>query len=120
MNYGANDYRHMVNIRTTAFQAIARKLGKDHSITKMMGTLAWGRFKCEGGPSGGLREAVEAKGFLDGSFDILNLWARDNDSKAQRIMLEIYPSGYKSMSKPRDSTVTEAPGQMNKSGSTAK
>lgn len=100
MKFSAEDYRLMVRRRTSAFQTIAEKLGKVHPITKMMGTLAWGRFKKEFGPDGGgLREAVEAKGFLDGSFDILNLWARDNDPKAQRIMLNIYPSGYESLQK---------------------
>jgi len=57
--------------------------------------LAWGRYKAETGPQPNLRTAIEAKGFLDGFFDALNLWARDNDTGAQRIMLDLYPLGMK-------------------------
>ena len=94
MNYGADDYAHMARARALAFKHIADQLGKDHKITKMMGALAWGRYSREPNPSAGLRAYVEAKGFLDGVFDVLNLWARDNDGMAQRIMLDEYPRAY--------------------------
>lgn len=101
MNYSKDDYALMYLKRKSALQKIADKLGKDHQITKMMGTMAWGRNNSEPGVSAGLREYVEAKGFLDGAFNILNLWARDNDLNAQRIMLSVYPSGYESDSSER-------------------
>jgi hypothetical protein len=92
--YKKEDYVSMARARVTAFQRIARELGPEHAITKMMGTLSHGRHQCEHGTDFGLREAVEEKGFLDGFFNCLNLWARDNDGKAQRVMLNHYPSGY--------------------------
>ena len=94
--YSKEDYLFMAQRRVSAFREIARKLGKEHAITKMMGTLAWGRHKAETGPQPTLCSAVAMVAFLDGYFDALNVWARDNDSGAQRIMLENYPTGYQS------------------------
>ena len=94
--YKKEDYALMANRRSYAFQQIAALLGKDHAITKMMGPLAWGRNKAVPGMRRTLPRDVMEMGFLDGAFDILNLWARDNDPAAQRVMLDIYPSGYES------------------------
>ena len=85
---------HMMRLRVHAFQQIADKLGKDHPITKMMGPRSYGRHPFETGPEVTLRNAIEGKASLDGAFDILNLWARDNDTEAQRVMLDIWPRGY--------------------------
>jgi hypothetical protein len=93
--YSADDFAHMARLRVAAFRKIAEALGKNHAITKMMGGLAWGRYDCEPSASNkGLRAGAEAKGFLDGYFECLNLWARDNDPPAQRTMLDLYPRGY--------------------------
>lgn len=94
INYSREDFQHMASRRKVAFKAIAAKLGKEHAITKMMGSLAWGRHDFEEGADGNLRTAVEDKAALDGAFSILNQWARDHDPKAQRIMVELYPRAY--------------------------
>lgn len=94
MNYSRADYDYMAGARRRAFQRIAGKLGKDHPVTKMMGGLSHGRHRAEQGPDGNLRTAVREMSFLDGYFDCLNLWARDNDPAAQRIMIDEYPHGY--------------------------
>lgn len=93
VTFDRKHYDGLSDDRIRAFRKIADELGKDHPITRMMGTLAWGRFKAEQGPGGTLRTAVEAYGFLNGYFDALNHWARDNDRDAQRVMLRHWPSG---------------------------
>jgi hypothetical protein len=81
----------LVRARLRSFQAIAEALGKEHTITKMMGNLAWGRHDAEWGPGGDhLRAVSYALGYLDGCFSILNMWARDNDHKAQGVMTKAY------------------------------
>lgn len=94
MNYSAKDYAYTARIRVRAFTLIADKLGKNHEITKMMGSLSYGRHRWERGPDRqGLRDCATEFGFLCGFFDCLSLWARDHDPNAQRIMLELMPSG---------------------------
>lgn len=90
----ADQWVRLVQARVSAFKAIAEALGKDHPLTKMMGPLAWGRHDAEWGPDLNLRKAVYAVGFLDGAFRQLNLWARDHDTKAQTVMLRLYPRGF--------------------------
>jgi hypothetical protein len=93
--YSAEDFAHMARLRVAAFRKIAEALGKNHAVTKMMGGLAWGRYDCEPSPSNsGLRAGATAKGFLDGYYQCLNLWARDNDTKAQLTMNNLYPHGH--------------------------
>ena len=41
-----------------------------------------------------LQTAIREMAFLDGCFNVLNCWARDNDRNAQNIMLDAYPRGY--------------------------
>lgn len=89
------DYLRFNLARVKAFTGIARKLGKDHEITRRMGSLAWGRSNAEQGPQPTLRSVTEEFGYLNGFFDALNIWARDNDPKAQRVMLSVWPSGYR-------------------------
>jgi hypothetical protein len=85
----------LVRARLRSFQAIAEALGKEHTITKMMGSLAWGRHGAEWGPgSDHIRTVSYALGFLDGCFDILNKWASDNDHKAQRVMTTTYKADF--------------------------
>lgn len=94
-NYSKDDYNWMADKRKWAFQDIAKNLGKEHPITKMMGSRAWGRHRFEQGAyENTLRSAITEMASLDGAFDIINHWARDNDTMAQRIMLKHYPSGY--------------------------
>lgn len=90
--YGTKDYTAMARTRLRAFEKIATALGKDHPITKMMGSRAWGRHDKEQGPESTLRKAIAEYASLDGAFSVLNTWARDNDRAAQRVMLDLYPS----------------------------
>lgn len=96
MSYTRQDYDFMAMKRRHAFVEIASSLGKDHPVTQMMGSLAWGRHDAEQGPHGSLRSAIREMSFLDGYFSCLNKWALENDRKAQRIMLEEYPRGFES------------------------
>ena len=91
MNYDKAHYRALASRKRLAFKDIAIELGESHPIVKMMGSRAWGRHNHEEGASGNLRTAIFEVGSLDGAFDILNTWARDNDRDAQKIMLKIYP-----------------------------
>ena len=72
------------------FQQIAKALGKDHPITKMMGSRAWGRHNYEQGPEGNLRTAIREYASLLGAFDVMNKWVHDNDYDAQKIMRKIW------------------------------
>jgi hypothetical protein len=94
--YKKKDFEHMANKRRNALSVIADKLGKEHTITKMMGGMAWGRNNPEPHPGYGAKDAIRGMGYLDGSFHILNIWARDNDRTAQKIMLAIYPMKWES------------------------
>ena len=71
-------------------QDIAKALGKEHPVTKMMGSLAWGRHNWESGPTPTLQSAIQEAAAVGGVFYILNLWARDNNMEAQRRMLDIW------------------------------
>ena len=85
----------MAHLRRRAFVIIAQKLGPEHQITRMMGSMSYGRNDAEQGPSGNLQSAIREMAFLDGCFHILNVWARDNDRSAQTVM-KVYPRGYTS------------------------
>jgi hypothetical protein len=87
-----DEWNTLARRRKAALQNIARDLGKDHAITKMMGSMAWGRNGAEQGPEGTLQTAINEAAYLDGAFNILNLWARDNDRPAQRLMIEQWNS----------------------------
>lgn len=76
--------------KEAAFTEIARLLGENHRITRMMGTLAWGRHTWELGPNPLQVAAIRRDAALDGYFSALNLWARDNDQEAQKIMIHIW------------------------------
>jgi hypothetical protein len=91
--YVKKDWEYMASRRRRAFQHIAEQLGKTHPITKMMSERAWGRNKHERGPDYTLHDVILETGALDGAFDVMNGWARDNDPKAQQVMLAIYPMG---------------------------
>lgn len=91
--YSKKDWTYMASRRRRAFQLIAEKLGKDHPVTKMMRERAWGRNRYEHGPEFTVDDIVHETGALDGAFDVLNGWARDNDAGAQQIMLALYPMG---------------------------
>lgn len=92
-NFSKDDYRSFNAQRVRAFTQIARDLGPDHAITRMMGSLAWGRSEAEQGPESSLRSVVEEFGYLNGYFAALNRWARDNDEAVQRVMLDRWPRG---------------------------
>lgn len=93
MNYKKDDYNYMASLRRSAFVQIASKLGPDHKITQLMGCMSYGRNDVEQGQQGNLQTAVRETAFLDGCFHILNVWARDNAPKAQKV-LNLYPRGY--------------------------
>lgn len=84
------EWEEILRKRTLAFPKIANTLGKEHPVTKMMGPLAWGRHSWEHGPDYGLQDVIVAASALDGVFDTLNLWCRDNDLGAQRTLIQIY------------------------------
>lgn len=91
--YRKDDYNYMANRRKSAFTEMAKQFGKDHPITKMMGSLAWGRNGAEQGPNGTLQTAIREYAYLEGYFSCLNLWARDHDRAAQQTMLDLWPRG---------------------------
>ena len=94
--YTKMDFEFMASERRTAFVLIAKALGKRHEITRLMGSLAWGRHQFEEGAHGTLRTAIREMSALDGIFHALNMWARDHDGKAQRTMLRLYPQVFRS------------------------
>lgn len=83
--------------RIRAFPKIAKALGEKHPVTKMMGSLAWGRHNAERGPSDtSIRDYAEEFGYLDGYCDALKRWARENnDDAAMNVINALYPSGYR-------------------------
>ncbi len=94
MNLKKEQYLLCIRKKTRAFTEIANLLGKEHPITKMMGSLAWGRHSFETGPQPNLQDAVYAVGALNGMFQIINTWARDNDPDAQNKIIKLYPQGF--------------------------
>lgn len=93
-SYNKDHYDAMCDLRRYAFQNIAKALGKEHEITKLMGPLAWGRNDFEPKPDRKVADAHAEFGYLEGCFHILNIWARDNDVVAQMVMLKHWPRGY--------------------------
>lgn len=83
------DYNRLETALLRAAMNTAQKLGKAHPMTKMLGSLAWGRHGAEAGPSGSqLRPALHAVSFVEGYLACVILWARDADSGAQRVLLD--------------------------------
>lgn len=76
--------------RRKRFTEIAKALGPEHPVTKMMGTLAWGRNTWESGPRDTTQEIIQEAAFLAGCFHILNMWVRDHDTEAQDTMMKIW------------------------------
>ena len=74
--------------RTRALERVATILGKDHLLTKRMGAYAWGRCHAEQGPHCTLQGYIRHASILEGFYDCLNLWARDHDQAAQRILIQ--------------------------------
>lgn len=75
------------------FRSIAETLGKEHPLVTMMGELAWGRHNWELGVAAYLEQAIKRVGALEGYFEAMNIWARDNQPEAQRVMLKIWYGG---------------------------
>ena len=76
--------------REGRFRRIAEALGDKHPITKMMGTLVWGRHSWEPGLSEPKEALIVKAAALDACFSILNTWALHHDPTAQRIILNIW------------------------------
>lgn len=77
--------------REAAFRSIAAALGKEHPVTRMLGPLAYGRHHWElGGNTPTLQQAIVRAAALDGYFQAINIWARDNDRTAQDKLLAIW------------------------------
>jgi len=75
----------------SCFQKIAKQLGKEHEITKMLGSLAWGRHHWElTGTAPGLESSIRRASALAGYFQAINTWAGLHDSTAQRTILDIW------------------------------
>jgi hypothetical protein len=94
MSYKKEDFNHMASLRRRAMVLIAQELGQEHNITKLMGSMSYGRNDAEQGPGENLKTAIREMAFLDGCFCVLNTWAAINDKAAQSKMLKIYPRGY--------------------------
>lgn len=94
MNHKREVRESVLSRRLRAFPKIAKELGEEHAITKMMGSLAWGRHPWDGALPLSLQDVIRAASGLDGVFHTLNLWARDNDYLAQRVLLKHYDGGY--------------------------
>ena len=90
--YNREDYELMCDQRRRAFKRIAEALGKEHQITQLMGSLAWGRNDFEPKPGRTAVNAHEEYGYLEGCFNILGIWARDHDVLAQNKMLRLWPT----------------------------
>ena len=97
IRYTKDDFALMARKRIHAFMEISRTLGKDHPICQIMGPLGWGRHNMEQGPDTSLQGTIEEKAYLDGCFHILCIWAGQHDHKAQRVMLDLYPTCYESV-----------------------
>lgn len=109
MNYTADDYRYMATLRVRALADIAKKLGKDHPVTQMLGSMAWGRSDWEEGPEGNLRTAVRHMSALDGVATVLRIWCRDHDREAQRIIIDSYPTRWQEAPWKRNTAQEEQP-----------
>lgn len=97
MNYKKADYTYMAALRVRALCQIANKLGKEHTVTKLMGCAAWGRSDFEHGPDSNLQTEIIHKAGLDGMVCILKTWCRLNgDNCAMRVINEFYPGGFTS------------------------
>jgi hypothetical protein len=91
MNFTTKDYARMAHERKYALSQICETLGEAHPITKMLGSLAWGRSEFETGAEPTLRKNIREMSAYDGMFNVLNRWARDNDTYAQRTIIRLYP-----------------------------
>ena len=78
------------NAYEQVFPNIAKLVGEKHPLYAMMGQLAWGRHNWEMGPMPTLQGAIRRAAALEGVFQTLNLWARDNAPELQRKMLAIW------------------------------
>ena len=84
------DYILRGSLYEDRFRQIAHVLGKEHTITKMLGPLAWGRHNWELGPHPLLPQVVLRAGALEGYFAAVNMWARAHDKIAQRQIIKIW------------------------------
>ena len=85
------DYLVLASRRKRALMAVAEFLGKDHKLSQMMGSMAWGRSEAEQTGSGTtLQTAVAEWAFLGGAYEVLNTWARDNDIKGQIVLVKAW------------------------------
>ena len=100
MNYKREDYAHMARLRCSGLAKIAQVLGKEHMVTKLMGSAAWGRSDFEHGPDTNLQTEIRWMAGQDGMVEILKSWCRCNgDDKTMRIINEHYPRGFTSFKK---------------------
>jgi hypothetical protein len=90
MSFSKDDYARRSRAYLTAFQAVAKKLGKDDPMTQLMGGLAWGRHDAECGPDQDtLRARAVEYGFLYGCERMLVKWCNDNNrSDARKLLLD--------------------------------
>lgn len=74
-----------------ALEQIARELGKDHPITKGMGSVAWGRYEGEPQVSGdGIAHVAQGYGFLQGVRYALLQVARAEGWEGERELAKIH------------------------------
>ena len=83
------EWETLASRRGRSLWQICQELGDDHTITKMLGSLAWHRHEWETSTPNLQSTIVEAAA-LEGVFSVINLWARDNDPEAQRKILRLW------------------------------
>lgn len=89
MTWTKEEYKRRERAAVRAFVNTAKELGKGHSMTRLMGSLAWGRHPFERGPSDqGLKDCIYAAAGLDGMYQVLNMWGREYDTAAQRVLID--------------------------------
>jgi len=90
MTISKEEYGRRAQQIRLGFIRFAGQLKKEHPAVLMMGPLAWGRHDEELSVSNinNLRNIVIVYGFLKGAKDIINRWCRDNDQKAQALLLK--------------------------------
>lgn len=90
MSWSKEEYAKAEHAYVSAFQDVAKKLGEDHQMVKLMGGLAWGRHEQQGGPdSNNLRDRAVAYGYVHGCERMMVKWCNlVGDEGARRILID--------------------------------
>ena len=85
-----DQYANAEHAYMVALQDVAKQLGEDHPVTKLMGGFAWGRHEKQGGPdSNNLRDRAVAYGYVVGCERMLIKFCNHiGDTDARRVINE--------------------------------